>query len=225
MEKIYQDLEGNKKRYRLSDIYRIILTIEACGGDPTAFGKSPDGSSINLLNDGVWNSMWGDPGDQGINGYIWALLAIDSKSWEEPQDAQWTREKLVTSILSKQLEDGGFGLVLTDASDVDLTSMVLTALAPYAGLGKQYTFTSEVTGESVTITVDEAAEAAFACICARQQEDGSMITYDQRTSESTSWAIMALASWGRDPETDEQFIKNGNTLLDGLKQFQLSDGE
>lgn len=224
VEKIYQDLEGNKSRHRLLDIYRIILTIEACGGDPTDFGKDPDGNPINLLKDGVWNSIWGDPGDQGINGYIWALLAIDSRPFEAPQDAEWTREKLITSLLSKQLADGGFGLLLTDASDVDLTAMVLTALAPYGNSETEYMFTSEVTGESVTTTVDMAAEEAFACISEMQHEDGSMVTYDQRTSESTSWALMALAAWGLEPETDERFIKNGNTLLDGLKNFHLPDG-
>ena len=35
---------------------------------------------------------------------------------------------------------------------------------------------------------------------------------------------MALAAWDLEPETDERFIKNGNTLLDGLKKFQLPDG-
>ena len=224
VEKIYQDLEGNKKRFRLSDLHRMVLTIEACGGDPTAFGTDPDGNSINLIEDSVWNSVWGDPGDQGINGYIWALIAVDGKAHEEPSDAQWTREKLVTSLLSKQLEDGGFGLILTDDADPDLTAMTLTALAPYGNSDQTYTFTSEVTGETVTCTVDEAAQNAFTCLSTMQHEDGSMVIYDERTSESTVWALMALASWGRDPETDGQFIKNGNTLLDGLRQFQLEDG-
>ena len=51
-----------------------------------------------------------------------------------------------------------------------------------------------------------------------------MITRDASTSESTSWAMMALAAWGRDPGTDEQFQVNGKTLLDGLREFQLEDG-
>lgn len=224
VENIYQNLEGSEQKYRLSDIYRMILTIEACGGDPTNFGTDAQGKGIDLVNDYIWNSIWGDPGNQGINGYIWALLAVDSKNWEEPDGALWTREQLITSLLSRQLADGGFGLVLTDASDVDLTTMTLTALAPYKDSKETYSFTSAVTEESVTTTVAEAAEKAFACISDMQHEDGSMLTYGQRTSESTSWAMMALASWGRDPETDEQFIKNGHTLLDGLWGFRLEDG-
>ena len=131
VEKIYQDMEDSRLRYRLSDLHRIAMTVEACGGDPTAFGSDPEGNPINLIRDSVWNSIWGDPGAQGINGYIWALLTVDSRGYEEPADAEWTREKLITSILSRQLADGGFGLIKTDPSDVDLTSMALTALAPY----------------------------------------------------------------------------------------------
>ena len=224
VEKIYQDMEDSRLRYRLSDLHRIAMTVEACGGDPTAFGSDPEGNPINLIRDSVWNSIWGDPGAQGINGYIWALLTVDSRGYEEPADAEWTREKLITSILSRQLADGGFGLIKTDPSDVDLTSMALTALAPYRDSEQTYTVTNIVSEEQVTMTVAEMSERAFACLEKLQQADGSMITYEERTSESTSWAMMALASWGRDPEKDEQFIKNGQTLLDGLRAFRLEDG-
>ncbi|MEI3176071.1 MAG: hypothetical protein V8S96_06080 [Lachnospiraceae bacterium] len=47
-----------------------------------------------------------------------------------------------------------------------------------------------------------------------------MITYDtpalRRAPAGRSWHC---AAWGRDPETDGQFMKNGKTLLDGLKEF------
>ena len=36
--------------------------------------------------------------------------------------------------------------------------------------------------------------------------------------------MVALAAWGREPETDQAFIKNGNTLLDGLEIFSQEDG-
>ena len=85
--------------------------------------------------------------------------------------------------------------------------MALTALAPYRDSEQTYTVTNIVSEEQVTMTVAEMSERAFACLEKLQQVDGSMITYEERTSESTSWAMMALASWGRDPEKDEQFIK------------------
>lgn len=224
VERMYQNPEESRLRYLLSDWHRIAITVKACGGDPTSFGTDSDGNSIDLIRDSVWNSIWGEPGDQGINGYIWALLAVDSGEFEEPEDAEWTRDMLISELLSRQLVDGGFGLIKTDPSDVDLTSMVLTALAPYRDLEKSYTVTNIVTEETLALTVTEVAEPAFDFLASQQQEDGSMITYDKRTSESTSWAMIALASWGRDPESDVQFIQNGNTLLDGLYIFRLEDG-
>lgn len=226
VEAVYANKEDSMMRLRISDIHRMALTVIACGGDPENFGTDPDGNPINLINDTVWNSnsCWGDPGDQGINGYIWALLTIDAKNYQEPEGAEWTREKLVSELLSRQLADGGFGLIKTDPSDVDLTSMVLTALAPYQGQDKTYTYTGIISGQEETSTVDAVAEKAFARLSELQAEDGSMLTYDERTSESTAWAMIALASWGKDPEQDSAFIKNGKTLIDGMQEFCLDDG-
>ena len=36
--------------------------------------------------------------------------------------------------------------------------------------------------------------------------------------------MIALASWGKDPEQDSAFIKNGKTLIDGMQEFCLDDG-
>lgn len=148
VEAVYANKEDSMMRLRISDIHRMALTVIACGGDPENFGTDPDGNPINLIHDTVWNSnsCWGDPGDQGINGYIWALLTIDAKNYQEPEGAEWTREKLISELLSRQLADGGFGLIKTDPSDVDLTSMVLTALAPYRGQDKTYTYTGIISG-------------------------------------------------------------------------------
>lgn len=191
VEKIYQDMEDSRLRYRLSDLHRIAMTVEACGGDPTAFGSDPEGNPINLIRDSVWNSIWGDPGAQGINGYIWALLTVDSRGYEEPADAEWTREKLITSILSRQLADGGFGLIKTDPSDVDLTSMALTALAPYRDSEQTYTVTNIVSEEQVTMTVAEMSERAFACLEKLQQADGSIIHSLDGDQEETEGNNMA----------------------------------
>ena len=123
-------------------------------------------------------------------------MTIDAKNYQEPEGAEWTREKLISELLSRQLADGGFGLIKTDPSDVDLTSMVLTALAPYRGQDKTYTYTGIISGQEETSTVDAVAEKAFARLSELQADDGSMLTYDERTSESTAWAMIALASWG-----------------------------
>ena len=76
---------------------------------------------------------------QGVNGTIYALLALDSKNYEIPKLTeedlgkgleQTTREKLIQQILDKQLSDGGWALSGTK-SDADMTAMAIQALAPY----------------------------------------------------------------------------------------------
>ena len=76
---------------------------------------------------------------QGLNGPIWALIALDSGNYEIPQissgktTAQVSREKLLSYILSSELTDGGFNLTKSDSqgADPDVTAMALQAFAPY----------------------------------------------------------------------------------------------
>ena len=50
------------------------------------------------------------PGKQGINGWIFGLLTLDSLRYQVPEGAAETRESILISILEKQLADGGFSL-------------------------------------------------------------------------------------------------------------------
>ena len=65
---------------------------------------------------------------QGINGPIWALIALDSHNY--PTSGDVTREKLIQAILDAQLPGGGWNLSGNDA-DPDMTAMAIQALAPY----------------------------------------------------------------------------------------------
>ncbi len=71
---------------------------------------------------------------QGVNGAIFALLALDAGQYEVPVNAdaktQATRELYVQKILGSQLSDGGWNIAGT-AADADLTAMALQALAGY----------------------------------------------------------------------------------------------
>ena len=71
---------------------------------------------------------------QGVNGAIFALLALDAGRYEVPVNAdaktQATRELYVQKILGSQLSDGGWNIAGT-AADADLTAMALQALAGY----------------------------------------------------------------------------------------------
>lgn len=172
----YANKEDSMMRLRISDIQRMALTVIACGGDPENFGTDPDGNPINLIHDTVWNSnsCWGDLGDQGINGYIWALLTIGRKEFTRSRKAlSGPEKKLISELLSRQLADGGFGLIKTDPSDVDLTSMVLTALAALSGTGQDIYLYRNHFQQEETSTVDAVAEGAFARLSELQADTGA----------------------------------------------------
>ena len=47
--------QGTLDALMATEYSRTILTVSMLGGDPSAFGTRPDGTAIDLLNDGVWN--------------------------------------------------------------------------------------------------------------------------------------------------------------------------
>lgn len=120
---------GCLDRNKATEYHRISLTVLALGGNPTNFGTKPDGSAIDLIAEGTYNYAR-DPGAQGLNGWIWALLTLDAGDTEVPADALYSREDMVNAISVAQEPDGGFGLI-PGKSDVDITAMAVQALAPY----------------------------------------------------------------------------------------------
>ena len=148
---------------------------------------------------------------QGTNGPIWALIALDCHGYDIPQCAdgeeQVTREGLVAEILSYQCSDGGWAL-MGDESDVDMTAMALTALAPYKD----------------DVEVKAAVDAALAYLSDAQQDDGGFMSWGESNSESCAQVIVALTALGIDPAADSRFVKNGASPLDGLCAFACEGG-
>lgn len=148
---------------------------------------------------------------QGTNGPIWALIALDCHGYDIPQCAdgeeQTTREGLVAEILSYQCSDGGWAL-MGDESDVDMTAMALTSLAPY----------QEETD------VSTAVDAALTYLSDAQQADGGFMSWGESNSESCAQVIVALTALGIDPASDERFLKDGASPLDGLCAFACEGG-
>ena len=148
---------------------------------------------------------------QGTNGPIWALIALDCHGYDIPQCAdgeeQTTREGLVAEILSYQCSDGGWAL-MGDESDVDMTAMALTSLAPY----------QEETD------IKAAVDAALTYLSDAQQADGGFMSWGAANSESCAQVIVALTALGIDPAADSRFAKNGASPLDGLCAFACEGG-
>lgn len=199
----YLRANGSAKlsKTKSADNSRMILALTSLGYDVTDVG------GYNILEplsdfDYVVN--------QGINGAVWALIALDSNNYDIPasdSENPVTREKLVDYIISAQLSDGAFSLDGENA-DVDITAMVITALAPYYN------------DETVKTAVDKALEM----LSASQNSDGTFSSGGQANCESTAQVIVALSSLGIDPSSDERFVKNGVSAADALKLFYTDGG-
>ena len=228
-ENVWQRYQTAEKldRTKATEWHRISLAVLASGGDPRHMGA---GGDIDLIADGTYNrGLVISPGRQGINGWIWGLIALDSKRYEVPSDACNTREDFIVEILRTQRADGGFALT-GNVSDVDITSMAIQALAPYYNSETVYLYTSSVqkNADGVYIecnkTVRQVINEGIAWLSSVQCADGDFSSWGMQNVESTAQVIVALCSLGIDPVKDSRFIKNGNTLLDGMLKYRLNNG-
>jgi len=119
----YAQSEDWSELTTMTDLALAVVGIQSAGLDPTNIGGA------NLIEE-IYNRSISEITKQGVNGAIWALLALDSGNFEVPSDAVTTRNDLIEGILSKSLNTGGWTLGGTEA-DFDITGMALAALAPY----------------------------------------------------------------------------------------------
>lgn len=216
--------ENRLDKSKATEWHRISLAILAMGGDPTRIGADENGSPIDLIADGTYDrGKTVSLGRQGITGWVWGLIALDAMRYEIPDGAYYSRDDIITEILRLQLEDKGFALTGKRA-DPDVTAIVVQALAPYYNSEKVYTYQPKDGEGEVSQTVRQAVDDALALLSALQKDTGDFSSWGIRNVESTVQVMVALCSLGLDPLTDERFIKNGNTLLDGILQYQHEDG-
>lgn len=182
---------GALHRVKSTENSRLILALSAIGKNATSVG---DWNLITPYNDFGWIQK------QGINGPIFALIALDTQNYETKDST--IRQQCVDFILSKQLSDGGWALS-GEVSDPDITAMALQALVKYK--------------EQPAVAAD--AEEAFAWLSSAQQEDGGYASWGTQNSESISQVITACTAWGINPDTDSRFVKNGKSAVDALLAF------
>lgn len=216
--------KGKLSASKATEWHRISLAVLACGGDPTSLGTDEDGNPINLIADGTYDrGKTASLGRQGINGWIWGLIALDSRDYPVPEGAFDTRESILVEILRRQLSDGGFALS-GQAADPDITAMALQALSPYYNDETLYTYVQDGTKEQRTVTVRQIVDEALACLSRLQLDTGGFSSWGTQNVESADQVVVALCSLGMDPLTDSRFIKNGNTLWDAILTYRMPDG-
>ncbi|MFC3750224.1 S-layer homology domain-containing protein [Paenibacillus sp. GCM10012306] len=174
---------------------RLALAVTAIGRDATNFG------GYNLLEP-IYNSK--DVAAQGINGPIYALLAITAGQYNVPDDAVWSKERIANNLISKQDPSGVFSAF---GSNADITGMALQSLYTYNGFPE----------------VESAGQRAVDWLSKNQNKDGG---YDSRwgvSSEANSQAILGLTTAGIDP-TGPEFTKGQHNLITNLLAYQSTDG-
>ena len=194
-------VNGVLSRKKNTEYSRAVLALAAIGKDPRNVAVFDLLLPLGDFDETV---------SQGVNGAIFALLALDSAQYEIPENpdtaVQATRAGYVEEILSRQNEDGGWSLA-GGASDVDLTAMALQALAKYRG----------------DAAVSGAVERGLSWLEWAQEPNGAYLSWDEGNSESVCQVIVALTELGISLD-DERFVKNGQTLPQVLERFACEDG-
>ena len=200
-EEYVSSVNGVLSRKKNTEYSRVILALKAIGKDP----QNVAGYDL-LLSLGDFDETV----SQGVNGAIFALLALDSKNYEIPAnpaaDTQATRELYVEEILRREIPTGGWALTGGEP-DADVTAMALQALAKYR--------------EDADVLA--AVERGVTALADLQEPNGAYTSWGEENSESVSQVIVALTELGISPD-DERFVKNGQTLEQVLLRFAQEDG-
>lgn len=201
VEEYVKECGGVLHDKKYTEYSRVVVALTAIGKNPAEVAGYSLLTPLGDYDKIIW---------QGLNGPIWALIALDSGNYEMPQNpdaaTQATREMYINRILECQLADGGWSLHGTalegGVSDPDITGMALAALANYQEQAE----------------VKQATERALACMSAQQNEDGGFTGGDTESFESSVQMLIALTELGI-PLEDTRFVKNGNTLLDYVMTY------
>ncbi len=192
---------GGKLSASHTDYARVILALTAAGYDASDFA----GYDLTLPLADFDATV-----RQGLNGPVWALIALDSGEYVIPACAdaskQATRERYLSRILGRELEGGGFAFS-GDSADPDMTAMALCALS-------RYRFRADVTA---------VVSRAVKKLSALQLDSGGYRSFGTENAESAAQILIALNMLGIAPD-DIRFVKNGVSLPGVLLDYRTADG-
>lgn len=202
-----------------------ILTLSQCGDYDfstyeTALKEYLSGASVNsassrekyalaLISVGSTDSyisqtIADSTGQQGIMSYIYSEHILNNGF----TGGDFTAENVADVLVSMQLADGGWS-IFGGYGDVDVTAMTIQALAPHY---------------SESTAVSQSIDKAVDFLSSKQQESGGFKSMGAENPESASQVLTALSALGIDCMSDGRFIRNGNTVIDGIVNYRLDDG-
>lgn len=193
---VTEKVEKRVNRFSATDLARTIIMMNAMNADPTKVGEH------NLVQ-----KLYESDKVNSVTGYTFALLAFDTKKYEVPVDSKWNRVALVDALLNAQHTDGGWtydsASSKDSASSVDVTGMVLSALAPY----------------QEREDVKPAVQKAVAYLYNEQLENGGFSADGQENSNSVAQAIIGLSLV---KDVDQNRL---HKAMQNLLSYQLPNGE
>lgn len=203
VKKVLEDNKGVLSTSKYTEYSRVILALTSIGVD------ARNVAGYNVL-EGL--ADFDNVIQQGVNGPIYALLALDSHDYQIPDVEgvanKTNRDKLIDYILAQELSGGGWSLS-GSSMDVDMTAAAIQALAPYYG-----------SNNKVKLAVDTALEK----LSQAQNKNGGFESWGVENCESCAQVIVALTSLGIDPDKDARFVKNGKSSIDALLEYGLDGG-
>ncbi|KZD53099.1 DUF4430 domain-containing protein [Bacillus cereus] len=196
VKSVTEKVEKRINRFSATDLARTIIMMNAMSADPKNVGGH------NLVQ-----KLYESDKVNSVTGYAFALLAFDTKKYEIPVESKWNRVALVEALLNNQHTDGGWTYNSSgskdSASSVDVTGMVLSALAPYQERSD----------------VKPAIQKAVAYLYNEQLENGGFSADGQENSNSTAQAIIGLSLV---KDVDQNRL---HKAMQNLLSYQLSNGE
>ena len=156
-------------------------------------------------------------GAQGIMSLVYGLHLYNNGF----ESASYPPERIVSDIMALRHEDGGWS-VIGEYSDVDVTAMVVQALAGY--IAKAGDEAADDALRNSVAKVRKASDEAIELLSKKQNADGGYSGFGAANAESAAQVLIALSSLGIDCEEDARFIKDGHTIFDGLSVYKLADG-
>ncbi|MGR6003888.1 DUF4430 domain-containing protein [Bacillus cereus] len=196
VKSVTEKVEKRINRFSATDLARTIIMMNAMSADPKNVGGH------NLVQ-----KLYESDKVNSVTGYAFALLAFDTKKYEIPVESKWNRVALVEALLNNQHTDGGWTYNSSgskdSASSVDVSGMVLSALAPYQERSD----------------VKPAIQKAVAYLYNEQSQNGGFSADGQENSNSTAQAIIGLSLV---KDVDQNRL---HKAMQNLLSYQLSNGE
>lgn len=192
----------------MTNIDRKIMTLTARGIDCTKLSKYNNGEPFidakgNEVDDFV-SILYNYSGGWTINGPIFALIALDMGNYTIPENALWTRDKLLETILTHKYLSDGFGL--------DMVTMLMQSIAPYQD--------DPVYGERVTAKLWEGFGIVMDSFGTDPFDNPFGVQWGGvYTSEGASQIICALSAMGVDVHTDVRLNNGKDSVLTSFLNY------